>query len=390
MRALSEAKSGFAVRLAGLYAATFIVLGVQLPFFPVWLKAKGLDAELIGLVLAIPMFVRVFAILVAARAADRYDRLRGAIIVTSCASFAGYTLVGLADGAPAIIVTYVLASLAFAPVMPLVDAYALRGLSARGQAYGPVRMWGSAAFIAGSFATGFATDVLPARDLIWLMVAAILLGALASFSLAPLPPAAAPLSAPAQTRRSLLRKPAFLAVLAAASLIQASHAVYYGFSTLEWRLAGLGGGAIAGLWALGIVAEIVLFALSGRLPPALTPTVLIMIGAGGAVLRWTVMALDPPVLLLPWLQLLHALTFGTTYLGALNFAARNAPPGQSASAQGYLAVAAGVVMAGAMGLSGLLYAAFAGLAYAAMALMAVAGGACAFVAYRLGRRVAPL
>jgi len=159
---------------------------------------------------------------------------------------------------------------------------------------------------------------------------------------------------------------------------------------LEWRAAGLDGGAIAALWALGVVAEIVLFALSGRLPPALTPTVLIMIGAGGAVLRWTVMALDPPVLLLPWLQLLHALTFGTTYLGALNFAARNAPPGQSASAQGYLAVAAGVVMAGAMGLSGLLYAAFAGLAYAAMALMAVAGGACAFVAYQLGRRVAPL
>ncbi len=390
MRALSEPKSGFARRLAGLYAAAFIVIGIQLPFFPVWLKAKGLDAQVIGAVLAIPMFVRVFAILVAARAADRYDRLRGAIIVTSCASFAAYALVGLADGAPAIIATYILASLAFAPVLPLIDAYALRGLSAHGRAYGPVRMWGSVAFVGGSFAAGFVSDVLPARDLIWLIVAAILTGALASFALAPLPPGAAPPSAPAQPRKALLRDPAFIAVLAAASLIQASHAVYYGFSTLEWRGAGLDGSAIAGLWALGVIAEIVLFAISGRLPPAVTPAVLIMIGAGGAALRWTAMALNPPILLLPWLQLLHALSFGATYLGALNFVARSAPPGQSASAQGYLAVAAGAAMAGAMGLSGVLYAAFGGLAYAAMALAAVAGGACAFVAYQLGRRLAPL
>jgi MFS transporter, PPP family, 3-phenylpropionic acid transporter len=390
MRALFEPRSGFARRLAGLYAATFVVFGVQLPFFPVWLRAKGLDAQIIGAVLAIPMFVRVFAILAAAGAADRYDRLRGAIILTGCASFAAYVLVGFSDGAPAIIAAYILASLAFALVLPLIDTYALRGLSAHGKAYGPVRLWGSVAFIGGSFAAGFISDVLPARDLIWLIVAAMLVGALASFSLAPLPPGAAPSSTPARPRKALLRDPAFIAVLGAAGLIQASHAVYYGFSTLEWRADGLGGSAIAGLWALGVIAEIVLFAMSARLPPALTPTVLIMIGAGGAVLRWTAMALDPPVLLLPLLQLLHALSFGATYLGALNFAASSAPPGQSASAQGYLAITAGAAMAGAMGLSGVLYAAFGGLAYVAMASMAVAGGACAFVAYQLGRRLAPL
>ncbi len=98
------------------------------------------------------------------------------------------------------------------------------------------------------------------------------------------------------------------------------------------------------------------------------------------------MAFDPPVVLLPPLQLLHALSFGTTYLGALNLVARSAPPGQGASAQGYLAIATGVAMAAAMGVSGLLYAASGGVAYAAMALTAVAGGVCALVANRLGRR----
>jgi PPP family 3-phenylpropionic acid transporter len=386
MGVLPERNFGFALRLAGLYAAIFVMTGIQLPFFPVWLKAKGLDAQTIGAVLAIPMFVRVFAIAGVARAADRYDRLRAAIIAASCASFIGTILVGLADGAAAIIAAYTLASLAFAPVLPLTETYALRGLGARGQAYGPVRLWGSAAFIAGNFAAGFAADALPARHLVWLIAAATLLGVVASLTLAPLPSSAAPAAAPARPGRSLLRDAAFLAVLAAASLIQASHAVYYGFSVLQWRDAGLDGTAVAALWALGVAAEIVLFAVSGRLPPALTPIVLIMIGAVGAVVRWTVMAFDPPVVLLPLLQLLHALSFGATYLGALNLVARIAPPGQGASAQGYLAIATGVAMAAAMGLSGMLYAAFGGGAYAAMALAAIAGGICALVADRLGRR----
>jgi PPP family 3-phenylpropionic acid transporter len=378
---------GFAPRLAALYAAMFVMLGIQLPFFPVWLKAKGLDAQTIGLVLAIPMVVRVFAIPFAARAADRYDALRAAIIAASCASVAGYVLTGMAEGAMVILVTFSLASLAFTPVMPLTEAYALRGLATHRRAYGPVRLWGSAAFIAGSFAAGFAADVMPARELIWLIVAALLLNVLAAFALAPLSPPAPPAPEMAQTRGSLLRDPVFVAVLAAAGLIQASHAVYYGFSALEWRAAGLDGTTIAGLWALGVVAEIILFAMSGRLPLPLTPLVLIMLGAGGAVLRWTAMAFHPPAALLPWLQLLHALSFGSTYLGSLNFVAQRARHGQGATAQGYLAVASGAAMAAAMGISGVLYAVFGSLAYAAMALVAIAGGVCAFVAYLLGRRV---
>jgi PPP family 3-phenylpropionic acid transporter len=114
-----------------------------------------------------------------------------------------------------------------------------------------------------------------------------------------------------------------------------------------------------------------------------------MIGAAGGTLRWAGMALDPPVAVLPWLQLLHALSFGATHLGALTYLARNTPAGQSATAQGYLAIALGAAMAGAMGLSGVLYAAFGNRAYAAMALAAIAGGACAFVAQQT-RRVAAL
>jgi PPP family 3-phenylpropionic acid transporter len=382
-------EAGFATRLSWLYAATFVMGGIQLPFFPVWLKAKGLDPGMIGLVLAAPIVARIVALPVITHAADRYDAVRAAIIATCVLSIAGYVLVGLSGSGLAILLAFTFASLAMTPVMPLTETYALRGLSARGRAYGPVRLWGSLAFIVGTFAAGSAADLISATYLIWLIVAASVGAAVAAVMLAPLAIGTPSTTRPPTPARHMLRSPAFIAVIAAASLIQASHAVFYGFSAVAWRSGGLDGMAIAALWGLGVAAEIALFAFSARLPLFFTPSIMLLIGAGGGVLRWTVMAFDPPALLLPVLQLLHGLTFGATHLGALMYVSRNAPQGQAAKAQGYLAIAIGVTMAGATGLSGVLYGAFGAKAYAAMALLAIAGGASAAVAHRT-RRVTAL
>jgi PPP family 3-phenylpropionic acid transporter len=384
MRADLRMSLGFVPSLAAFYAALFIVPGIQMPFFPVWLKAKDVDAKLIGIVLAVPMVVRVLAIPVITREADRRD-VRAVLVVASFAAVIGYTLVGLSTGAIAILITYALASLFSTPLMPLAETYALKGLVARGGVYGSVRLWGSFAFIFGNFAAGFAADAIPARHLIWLTVAASALVAIATWTLAPLATSAVETSAHGAPRQKLLSDPAFIAVLVAASLIQASHAVFYGFSAVQWHAAGLDGTFIAALWALGVAAEIVLFAAQGRLPPFFTPTVLLLIGASAGVVRWLGMALDPPPLVLPWLQMLHALSFGATHLGALMYLAHHAPTGQVATAQGYLAIAVGLAMAAAMGISGVLYEDFGSGAYAPMALVAFAGGACGFVAHRTRR-----
>jgi PPP family 3-phenylpropionic acid transporter len=196
------------------------------------------------------------------------------------------------------------------------------------------------------------------------------------------PPAhAAPMS-----RRQVLQNPAFLAVIAGASLIQSSHALYYGFGALAWVQAGFDGKLIAMLWAIGTVPEIVLFAIQGRLPAALTPLRLIMIGGLAAVARWLAMAMNPPLAVLPLLQILHGLSFGATHIGALSYISRTIPENRAASAQGYFSVALGLTMAGMTSLSGWLYAAYGNLGYAVMALAGAAGCACAAVAYNMRQR----
>src|SRR6185437_4726005 len=133
---------GFAPRLAALYAASFMVAGIQLPFFPLWLKAKGLDAQMIGVVLAAPMIARLVVVPLVTQHADRRDRLRSMLIACVCTTVAGYIVIGFASAPAAIFVTVVLASAAYTPIMPLTDSYALHGLAAHGRAYGPVRLGG--------------------------------------------------------------------------------------------------------------------------------------------------------------------------------------------------------------------------------------------------------
>ena len=136
---------GFVPRLSALYIGIFIFSGIQMPFFPVWLKAKDVDPALIGVLVAVPSLVRMIGIPFAAREADRRDAVRLGIVIGATLSVAAFVLVGLSAGTAMIAVTYTVAALLYAPVLPLTETYALKGLTARGRAYGPVRLWGSAA-----------------------------------------------------------------------------------------------------------------------------------------------------------------------------------------------------------------------------------------------------
>lgn len=374
----------FAPRLAAFYIGIFVALGIQMPFLPVWLAAKGLDADAIGAVLAAPLILRVFTVPVFTGAADRWAALRGGLIAAAFAAAAGFGVLGLADGFWPILAMVALASASFTSLFPLTDAYALKGLAMRGRSYGSVRLWGSGAFIVGSLGAGLLVDAVEPVNFVWPMAGAFLVTALISLWLRPLAgaPAGCP---PSGAAVAFLRSPAFLAVAGAASLIQGSHALFYGFSTLDWTTAGLSGRTVGILWAIGVFAEVVLFGASGRLPAAFTPAALLGLGAFGAVVRWGAMALSPPLAILAPLQCLHGLSFAATHLGSVQFLARAAPDRLGATAQGYLTLVLGVVMAGFMALSGLLYAASGTRAYAAMALAAALGGVLAWVAHRSWR-----
>ena len=105
----------FALKLGLFYAAVFFFGGVQLPFFPVWLEARGLDAGTIGLVIAVPMVVRVFATPAITHQADRRQALKAALVIASAVGMLAMIVVGGVEGAIAILLAYMVASAAFSP-----------------------------------------------------------------------------------------------------------------------------------------------------------------------------------------------------------------------------------------------------------------------------------
>ena len=80
-----------AARLSAFYAAIFLVAGIQLPFWPVWLSARGLSATEIGVVLAATLWVKVLATPAIGAVADRSGMSRRGIMgVFAATALAGY------------------------------------------------------------------------------------------------------------------------------------------------------------------------------------------------------------------------------------------------------------------------------------------------------------
>jgi PPP family 3-phenylpropionic acid transporter len=186
----------------------------------------------------------------------------------------------------------------------------------------------------------------------------------------------------------LLRNRRFLILIVACGLIQSAHGFYYGFSTLVWRGQGISPEMVGLLWAFGVAVEVA-FLLS--LPPIerrLSPEVLILIGAGGGVVRWTLMGFAPVGVVLWPLQALHALTFAAAHVGAMRLLYRDTPDASAGMAQTlYAALSGGLLMGASTLASGLLYDAAGARGYWAMAATTLAGGALALLLLARANRV---
>ena len=379
----------FAAWLALFYGTLFGLGGTYLPFFPVWLKAVGIDASWIGIITAVPAVTRFTVLPVVTALSERRQSLRGAMIVTAFATALGFSVVGTQHQPLLVLLAFAVTACVWTPMVPLTDGYALRGVARYSLDYGPLRLWGSAAFIAGALACGLLVDWIAARHLIWVIAGVAGLGAVASLGLRPLdrpkpaPAAVAgagtlPRQPGSQRESGSLLEPGFLAIILASALIQGSHAAYYSFSSITWQASGFGGLTIAGLWALGVLAEIVVFALSPRF--AWPPAKLVLIGALAAVARWLITAQEPSAALLAVVQLAHGLTFGLTQLGIMGLLVRHVPGHVMVRGQGYLAACGGIVTSCASILSGAVYARHGQGVYYVMAAMALSGAVVMWLA----------
>ena len=377
-------RSTLTIRYASFYGGFFLTAGILLPFWPLWLENRGLGPVQIGILLALGPWVRVLTNPLAAQLADRSGRPKNILVI-----LAGLSVLAFAGFIPAqgfwwILAITLFAAICFPAMMPLGESQVMGAVLRHKLDYGRIRLWGSITFIVGTLGAG---RLLTGRDPD--LILPLVLAALAATFLATLSFPRQPSETGKGERggiAALLRQPQFVLFVATASLLQASHAVYNGFSTLHWRAAGISETVIGGLWAEGVVAEIALFSVSGFFVARLGPIGLLAVAGLFGVVRWTVLAQTSDMTALLAVQVLHAITFGAVHLGAMHFVARNAPPGLSATAQGIYASASGIAMGLAMIGAGGLFAVFGGKAFFAMAAISAAGVGLVAVLWLQNRR----
>jgi len=326
--------------------AIYFVYGAYVPFWSLWLESKGISAEQIGLLIGLGLGIRFAGNLLIMGRANRASLLIPTcryLAVLSLLCYLGFYWV---DSFWALLALMLLANFIYPTLLPLSEALAARMMLQVKLDYGKVRLWGSAAFIVGSTLVGALVQHYGAS---WVLHAMIL-GLLLLTGLSWLPMSPTPQDAPSSGNkigfRSLLTDKSFLIFLLVVSLLQGSHAAYYGFSALYWKAHGYAENVIGYLWALGVMAEILMFALSRRLLKGFSYQQLFFIGGLGCVLRWTLLANTTELAWLLVAQLLHGVTFCVSHLGAIRYMTQQLPAEQVIPAQTlYAAFPAGVVMA---------------------------------------------
>ncbi|MFA4894172.1 MFS transporter [Brevundimonas sp.] len=367
-------------RLALQYVLLFGATGVSLPFAGLWLSSRGLSGAQIGTLLAIPMLARIVTGPLLGVWADGFRLRRTPIALLGVVMTLGYGAAGLVDGYLAWAVCWFVGATAMGVLVPLTDVLNLRLAGRLGYTFALPRAFGSVAFVAANMAMGAMLLTLPADAIIiWLVVASLGLAVVAVLALPPEPVGeGAPLRGRERFRGlgRLVRDPTFMTAIFAIGAVQAAHAYQYGFSAILWKAEGISEAVTGQLWAFGVVAEIALMWLfePWRRRVGVSPWSMLVVGAAAAVLRWSAMALAPPLWMLWPLQGLHALTFAATFLAGIQIVERLAPRDSQTAGQMLSSVlSAGVLIGLATAASGTLFDRYGASGYWAMAAMAAAG-----------------
>ena len=344
---------------AGYYAAIFGALGAHLPYWPVWLEAWGLTTAEIGLYMSAALVARIFGTTVIPALADRWAVRRVTIAVTALATSLAHLAHLLVDTPAELMVATLIATIVMAPSVPLGEGLGLRAARNHGFGYARVRSAGSAAFLVSNVAIGALVGDFGPDVVLWFIVAGF--GGVAVLGLVhPGGGARAgevDTARPGETARLFL-VPAVAMMTLAAVAGMAGHMVYYVYSVIDWRARGIDDTTIGLLWAFGVVGETALMLGPGRrLVERIGAANALAIGALAGIVRWSALALLPPVWMLWPLQGLHALTFALAHLGAMAFCQVALPNRLIAGVQGIKSgLIGGALAAGTLFLAGMIVA----------------------------------
>lgn len=372
-------------RLSGFYFFYFALLGGTAPFLALYFDHLGFSPARIGELIAIPMLMRCLAPNLWGWLGDHTgQRLLivrfGALCTLVC--FAGIFFSQSYAWLALIMATHAFFWHAVLPQFEVITLAHLREQAAR---YSQIRLWGSIGFIVAVVGLGLlfewlSLDAYPAALLV--IMAGIVISSLWV-------PNAQPVLRPSTLESDgflrQLRRPGILAFYVCVGLMQLSNGPYYTFLTLHLEGVGYSRGAIGLFWALGVVAEILLFLVMARLLQRYSLRAVLLASFLITAVRWLLLgSLAQYLSVLLLAQCMHAATFGAFHAACIHFVQRSFADRQQGQAQALY-----VSLAGIGGALGALYAGYSWKSLGPAWTFAIASLVALLAAFIIATRLPP-
>ncbi len=307
-----------AVWLGALLCAYFAFIGTHSPYLSLYFADQGLAVAQIGILMTIPQVLRIVAPpfwgWMADRMARPVDLVRATltVLVVACVGFF------FTKGFAAWLALFTAMFFFSAAVGPITEALLLREVAGDSHGFGRIRVWGSIGFVVAVAFVGLLLDRFGLGLLPWCMLFFASLTLVAALKMR---------SGTLQLRtrstvsiRPLLRQAGVLWFFASAFWMIFAHAALYTLYSLYLERMGISKSVIGLLWSIGVLAEIALFWWQRHLFERFRLSTLLRASFGLAILRFVLIALaGPSLVLLGLAQLLHAATFAVHHSASMKY-----------------------------------------------------------------------
>lgn len=329
-------------RLSSFYLFYFALLGSTAPFLALYFDHLGFSSARIGELVAIPMLMRCVAPNLWGWLGDYTGRRLAIVRFGAVCTLACFSLILVDKSYAWLAMVMALHAFFWHAVLPQFEVITLAHLQGQTARYSQIRLWGSVGFILTVVGLGrlfewFSLDLYPQALLL------IMAGIVVSSGW--VPNAQPPVSTQRPAGEGFLRQlfsPGVLAFYACVALMQLSHGPYYTFLTLHLERLGYSRGIIGMLWAVGVIAEVLMFLAMSRILQRFSVRHVLIVSFALASLRWLLLGHFADHLgVLIVAQLLHAATFGSFHAAAIHFLQRSFGPRQQGQGQALYAALSG-------------------------------------------------
>lgn len=306
------------LRLGGFYFFYFALLGALLPFWGLYLDSLHFSIETIGYLIALIQFSRIFAPYLWGVLADKTGQGLLVIRLGAFLTCVAFSLIFFQETALGIALVTLLFSFFWNAVLPQFEVITLRHLAEERLYYSRVRLWGSIGFILSVLVLGALFDSVEIAWLPWILWGLMLCIWINSLWVS-VPPLLHKKEEAESKEDSLsvsdiLKRTEVKVFFLVCFLVQFGHGAYYSFFSILMESLQYSRAQIGLLWALGVVAEVVLFICMHWLLARYGLRRVMLVSLLFCVLRWSIIAFLPDQLgLMVIAQLMHAATFGALH-----------------------------------------------------------------------------